>query len=42
MNWKEELKEAISELGYTAGDLPADDDAYDELPSCCKKPIDRQ
>ena len=38
---EEELKEVISELGYSAGDLHADEDAYEQLPSCCKKPIDR-
>ena len=38
---EDELKEIISELGYSAGDLAPDDDAYEKLPMCCKKPEDQ-
>lgn len=33
----ENIKIAITELGYAADDIPADDEAYEELPNCCKK-----
>ena len=36
----DELREAITEIGYDADELPASEDAYDELPGCCKKPDD--
>ncbi len=38
---EEELKEVISELGYSAAICMQMRDAYEQLPSCCKKPIDR-
>jgi periplasmic mercuric ion binding protein len=33
----EEIRKAISKLGYDADDVPADKVAYDKLPPCCKK-----
>lgn len=36
-NSKEELKKAITKLGYDADDLPADQKAHDRLPACCQK-----
>jgi mercuric ion binding protein len=36
-NSKEKLKKAISDLGYDADDIPANQKAYDRLPDCCKK-----
>ncbi|MBL4652079.1 MAG: heavy-metal-associated domain-containing protein [Flavobacteriales bacterium] len=38
---EEDLREAISEIGYSADDILAADNAYEKLPSCCKKPADR-
>ena len=32
------LKTAISKTGYDADEIPADKNAYDKLPNCCKKP----
>ena len=32
----EEIKEAISKLGYDADEVKADSAAYNKLPSCCK------
>jgi mercuric ion binding protein len=37
---EEEIKTAISNAGYDAGDIPAFEDAYKRLPKCCKKPAD--
>jgi copper chaperone CopZ len=37
----DDLKQAIVKLGYQAGDVPADDEAYNNLPGCCKLPEDR-
>ena len=34
---KDEIRKAISKLGYDADDVPADKTAYDKLPKCCKK-----
>lgn len=31
------LKETICKIGYDADDMPADLNAYEKLPSCCKK-----
>lgn len=31
------LREAVNELGYDAGESPADDQAYEKLHGCCKK-----
>jgi len=36
----ENLKTAIANAGYDADDVPANSDAYKELPKCCKKPED--
>lgn len=33
----EEIRKAISKLGYDADDIPADSVAYSKLPACCKK-----
>lgn len=33
---EQEVKTAITELGYAAGDIPAKKEAYDKLHSCCK------
>lgn len=32
----ETLKAAIAAIGYQADDVPADAEAYEELPGCCK------
>ncbi|MBU2554221.1 MAG: cation transporter [Bacteroidetes bacterium] len=36
-NTKENLKKAVTKIGYDADDLAADTRAYDRLPDCCKK-----
>jgi copper chaperone CopZ len=36
----ENIKTAIANAGYDAGDVAADAEAYKRLPSCCKKPED--
>ncbi len=36
-NNKENLKKAITKIGYDADDLPADQKAHDRLPACCQK-----
>ena len=36
-----DLKQTIGKLGYQAGDAPADEEAYNNLPGCCKLPEDR-
>ena len=33
----DEIRKAISKLGYDADDVPADEKAYEKLPKCCKK-----
>lgn len=33
----DEIKTAITKLGYDADDKPASKTAYDKLPKCCKK-----
>jgi periplasmic mercuric ion binding protein len=33
----DEIRKAISKLGYDADDVPADKTAYAKLPPCCKK-----
>lgn len=38
----EHLREAVSEIGYSADDHPANEDAYSRLPDCCKKPEDQK
>ena len=35
----EQLKTAIANAGYDADDVKADEDAYQKLPKCCKKPL---
>jgi len=37
---EEEVKTAIANAGYDAGDVAANPDSYDRLPKCCKKPDD--
>lgn len=36
----EEIKTAISNVGFDADDVPANPDFYKLLPKCCKKPED--
>ena len=36
----ENIKTAIANTGYDAGDVTADEEAYKKLPTCCKKPED--
>jgi copper chaperone CopZ len=36
----ENIKTAIANIGYDAGDVAADAEAYKKLPTCCKKPED--
>ena len=31
------MRTAISKLGYDADDVPADKEAYEKLPACCQK-----
>lgn len=31
------IRKAISKAGYDADDVPADQEAYDNLPKCCRK-----
>jgi periplasmic mercuric ion binding protein len=33
----EDIRKAISKLGYDADDVLADEKAYEKLPQCCKK-----
>lgn len=37
---EEEIKAAIANAGYDAGDVSANPDSYKRLPKCCKKPED--
>jgi copper chaperone CopZ len=37
---EDELREAISKIGYSADDIEASQEAYENLPNCCKKPKD--
>ena len=37
----EELKTAISNIGFDADDVAANPDVYNKLPSCCKKAEDQ-
>ena len=39
-NTTENIKTAIANIGYDAGDVTADPEAYKKLPTCCKKPED--
>lgn len=36
----EDIREAISKIGYDADNVKADPKAYKKLPGCCKKPDD--
>lgn len=36
----ENIKTAIANVGYDAGDVTANPDSYKALPTCCKKPED--
>jgi periplasmic mercuric ion binding protein len=36
----ENVKTAIANAGYDAGDVAANPESYNALPSCCKKPAD--
>ena len=36
----ENIKTAIANVGYDADDITANDDSYQKLPKCCKKPED--
>jgi cation transport ATPase len=38
-NTKENLKIAITKIGYDADELPANLKAYNNLPACCKKDV---
>lgn len=38
-NTKENLKKAVTKVGYDADELPADIKAYNSLPACCKKDV---
>ncbi|MBL4623735.1 MAG: heavy-metal-associated domain-containing protein [Flavobacteriales bacterium] len=38
---EDELREAISEIGYSADDVEPAEDAYEKLPNCCKNPEDQ-
>lgn len=33
----EKIRKAISQTGYDADEVPADPQAYEKLPACCKK-----
>jgi len=37
----DEIRKAISKLGYDADEVLADKTAYDKLPKCCKKDVPR-
>ena len=37
---EEEIKTAIANAGYDAGDVASNPDSYKRLPQCCKKPED--
>lgn len=34
------IRKAVSDVGYDADDVKADERAYSKLPACCKKPDD--
>jgi copper chaperone CopZ len=36
----ENIKTAIANLGYDADDVTANEESYNKLPTCCKKPED--
>lgn len=33
----EEIRRAVARIGYDADDVPADPEAYERLPACCRK-----
>ena len=33
----DKIRKAISDIGYDADDVPADQEAHDKLPKCCQK-----
>jgi len=35
----DEIRKAISKIGYDADDVEADPIAYEKLPACCKKDV---
>ncbi len=37
----ENIKTAIANVGYDADDITANEESYDKLPNCCKKPDDK-
>lgn len=38
-NTKENLKKAVTKIGYDADEMPANLKAYNALPACCKKDV---
>ncbi len=38
-NTKENLKKAVTKVGYDADEMPANLKAYNALPACCKKDV---
>ncbi|MFW5645368.1 MAG: heavy-metal-associated domain-containing protein [Bacteroidota bacterium] len=36
----DKIRKAVSDIGYDADDVKADERAYSKLPACCKKPDD--
>jgi copper chaperone CopZ len=37
----ENIRKAISKIGYDADEVPADKKAYEKLPKCCKKDVEK-
>ena len=37
---KEELKKAVTKIGYDADEMVADQKAHDRLPDCCQKDVE--
>jgi copper chaperone CopZ len=35
-----DIKKKVAAIGYDADEIPADEEAYQALPTCCKKPDD--
>jgi len=38
----DEVRKAVTNIGYSADNLPSDPKAYKKLPKCCKLPKDRK
>jgi len=38
----ENIKTAIANVGYDADDITANEDSYNKLPNCCKKPKEEE